>query len=107
MSDKIREMANDWDFSEEGRVRQSLRMKNYADFEISHGRIVVCDFVCPLAKTRRNFEPDIVIWMDTLKKGRFEDTNKIFERPTNVDFHIKEWNDENHLNIAKKIVSNV
>ena len=46
-ADIVREMANDWDFSPEGRIRQSLRMKNLADFEKSHGRIVICDFVCP------------------------------------------------------------
>ena len=39
-ADKLREMANDWDFSEEGRKRQSLRMRSFADFEKSHGRNV-------------------------------------------------------------------
>ena len=73
-ADKLREMANDWDFSEEGRKRQSLRMRNFADFEKSHGRNVVCDFVCPTRETRQNFNADIVIWMDTIKEGRYEDT---------------------------------
>ena len=45
-------MAGDWDFSEEARTRQSLRMKSIADFESSHGRIVICDFVCPTKETR-------------------------------------------------------
>ena len=35
-ADKVRGMAGDWDFSDEGRARQSLRMKTFADFESSH-----------------------------------------------------------------------
>ncbi len=102
-ADKVREMSNDWDFSDQGRKRQSNRMKTFADFEKLHGRYVVCDFVCPTRETRENFDADITIWMDTIKEGRFEDTNKLFERPKKVDFHIKDWNDKNHINIAYKI----
>ena len=71
-------MANDWDFSDEGRKRQSKRMRTFADFEKDNDRYVVCDFVCPTKETRENFDADIVIWMDTIKEGRFEDNNKIF-----------------------------
>lgn len=102
-ADKVREMANDWDFSDEGRERQSNRMKTFADFEKSHNRFVICDFVCPTKSTRANFNADIVIWMDTIKVGRFEDTNKLFQNPSNVDFHITEWNEKNHINIAHEI----
>lgn len=104
-ADKIRSMANDWDFSAEGRQRQSLRMKTFADYEKSHDRFVICDFVCPTRETRKNFNADIVIWMDTISEGRFEDTNRIFENPdlAEVDFHITEWNDKNHINIAYEI----
>lgn len=102
-ADKVREMANDWDFSDEGRERQSNRMKTFADFEKSHNRFVICDFVCPTKSTRANFDADIIIWMDTIKEGRFEDTNKLFQNPTNVDFHITEWNEKNHINIAHEI----
>ena len=102
-ADKVREMANDWDFSDEGRSRQSNRMKTFADFEKSHGRFVICDFVCPTKSTRENFDADITIWMDTITEGRFEDTNKIFQVPTNVTFHITEWNDKNHINLAHDI----
>jgi adenylylsulfate kinase len=106
-ADKLREMSNDWDFSIEGRVRQSMRMRTFADFEKSHGRFVVCDFVCPTKETRENFDPDILIWMDTIDEGRFEDTNKIFESPSKVDFHIKEWNNHNHKDVAKEILKRV
>ena len=106
-ADKVREMANDWDFSTEGRLRQSLRMKSFADFEKSHSRFVICDFICPTKETRDIFQPDIVIFMDTIKEGRFEDTNKIFEDPDSVDFHIKEWNETNHTTIANRILERV
>jgi adenylylsulfate kinase len=78
-------------------------MKTFANFEKSHGRYVICDFVCPTKATRKNFEADITIWMDTIQEGRFEDTNKIFQNPENVNFHIKEWNEKNHINIAHEI----
>ena len=106
-ADQVRKMANDWDFSPEGRIRQSLRMKNLADFEKSQGRIVICEFVCPTSETKKNFNPDITIWMNTIKSGRYEDTNKMFEEPTNVSFKITEMNDNNHEIISKQILNNV
>ena len=106
-ADKVREMANDWDFSSEGRTRQSLRMKSLADNESDNDRIVICDFICPTSETRKMFSPDIVIWLDTIKEGRFEDTNKLFEEPEEVDFRITEWNDKNHINIASEINKDV
>jgi adenylylsulfate kinase len=96
-------MANDWDFSPEGRLRQSMRMRTFADYEKNHGRIVICDFVCPTKDTQENFDPDVIVWMDTITEGRFEDTNKMFEKPSRADFHITEMNDQNHINIAEKL----
>tara|TARA_A100001388_G_scaffold124123_1_gene91652 strand:- start:3707 stop:4117 length:411 start_codon:yes stop_codon:yes gene_type:complete len=106
-ADIVREMANDWDFSPEGRIRQSLRMKNLADFEKNQGRIVICDFVCPTRETKKNFNPDITIWMNTIKSGRYEDTNKMFEIPSEVDYEIIEMNDTNHDIISTKILEDV
>ena len=106
-ADKVRGMAGDWDFSDDGRTRQSLRMKNLADFETSHNRFVICDFVCPTEETRNIFDPDILIWLDTIKEGRFEDTNKIFEEPSSSDFKIEEWNETNHITIAEELKNNV
>jgi len=87
-ADAVRKMANDWDFSPEGRIRQSMRMRTIADYEKSHNRTVICDFVCPTEETRKLFEPDTTIWVDTITQGRFEDTNKIFQTPSSVDIHI-------------------
>ena len=103
-ADKVREMANDWDFSSEGRGRQSKRMRVFADFEKEHGRFVVCNFVCPTKETRKNFDPDIVIWMDTINKGRFEDTNKMFIKPEKFDYHVTTKDAKNWaLKILKEI----
>ena len=70
-------------------------------------RCVVCDFICPTQKTRKTFDADIVIWMNTINNRRFEDTNTLFESPKKVGFLITEWNEQNHENIAKKILKNV
>ena len=103
-ADKVREMANDWDFSETARIRQANRMRCIADFEKKNGRLVICDFVCPTKETREKFNADIVIWMDTIGAGRFEDTNRLFQEPKKIDFHITEWNQTNHETIAEKIL---
>ena len=34
----------------------------------------------------------------------FEDTNKLFQNPEKVDFHITEWNEHNHDDVAKEIL---
>lgn len=78
-ADKVREQFNDWDFSEEGRLRQANRMKELCSGE----GIFIADFVAPTKKIRQIFDADLVIWMNTIEKGRFEDTNKIFESPNN------------------------
>jgi len=88
-ADEMRRMSNDWDFTKDGRKRQAARMKTIADFESRFGRTVICDFVCPTRLTRKSFAPDVVIWMDTIKEGRFEDTNKMFEEPNKYDYRIE------------------
>ena len=103
-ADKVREMANDWDFSSEGRDRQSKRMKALAQKALNEGKNVVVDFVCPTPKTREDFNADIVIWVDTIKKGRFEDTNEMFVKPNKIDFRVTEKNGEAWaIKIADKI----
>lgn len=87
-ADEIRKKYNDWDFSREGRIRQSLRM---AEFALkTQGDYVICDFVAPLPEMRHNFKADWVVWMDTIDSGRYEDTNKAFVPPEIYDFRITE-----------------
>jgi len=83
-ADEVRRMANDWDFTPEGRNRQAERMWTFSQFESKNGRTVICDFVCPTEKTREQFNPDYTIWMNTIEEGRFEDTNKMFEEPRGI-----------------------
>ena len=95
-ADDVRKKANDWDFSEEGRKRQSMRMASFAKKLKENGNYVVADFVCPTPEARILFPADFIIWVDTIKKGRFEDTNKMFVKPDKFNFHVtsqdaKKW----------------
>ena len=95
-ADEVRKAANDWDFSEEGRIRQSKRMADFAIKLKKNGNYVVADFICPTPEARELFPSDYVIWVDTIKEGRFDDTNKMFVKPDKYDFHVttqdaKKW----------------
>lgn len=87
-ADEVRKQADDWDFTDEGRVRQANRMKDLANEAVSKNRIVIADFICPTEQTRKDFDADYTIWMNTIKEGRFEDTNKMFQEPSLVDFKV-------------------
>jgi len=98
--DDIRKKYNDEDFSIKGRLRQSLRMRHLADGVVLAGRIVVVDFICPTQLTRDWFEADYTIWMDTIDKGRYNDTNIIFQKPEAVNYHVAEWFNDTHAQLA-------
>jgi adenylylsulfate kinase len=87
-ADEVRKEANDWDFSEEGRKRQSKRMADFALKLKEDGEYVVADFICPTPAARSLFPAEYVVWVDTIKEGRFEDTNKMFIKPDKFDFHV-------------------
>lgn len=103
-ADAIRTEYDDWDFSPEGRIRQALRMRYLADGVVKAGRIAVADFVCPTEKARQEFAPDFTVWMDTIKEGRFEDTNRMFEPPTNYNYHVAEWFDDTDKQLMEVIL---
>ena len=103
-ADEVRKEADDWDFSEEGRKRQSKRMADLANKKKQEGHYVIADFICPTPEARKLFPSDYIIWVDTIEKGRFEDTNKMFVEPKKFDCHVttqnaKEW--------AKQIAENI
>jgi adenylylsulfate kinase len=87
-ADNVRQEANDWDFSSEGRVRQANRMKSLSEKAVSEGRYAIADFVCPTPETRADFDADYVVWVDTIEEGRFEDTNKMFVPPAEYNFRV-------------------
>jgi len=87
-ADEIRRAANDWDFSEEGRKRQAKRMSEEALKIKSEGNNVIADFICPTPEARKFFPADYIVWVDTIKEGRFEDTNQMFVKPEKYNFHV-------------------
>lgn len=89
-ADDIRKKFNDWDFSQEGRIRQSMRMRELADK--SYADFVITDFVAPLPEMRYNYKADWTVWVDTIREGRYADTNKMFSEPDVYDFRITEQN---------------
>ena len=103
-ADKIRKELNDWDFSEKARLRQAKRMSELADKYIKEGHNVVADFICPTPEARKLFNADYIIWVDTIKKGRYEDTNAMFIKPEKFDFHVTS---QDAKNWAKKILEKI
>ena len=103
-ADEVRKEANDWDFSEEGRKRQSKRMADFAIKLKNEGNFVVADFICPTPEARRLFPADYIIWVDTIKEGRFDDTNKMFIKPDKFDFQVTT---QDAKNWASKIIKEI
>ena len=87
-ADEVRKEADDWDFSENGRKRQAKRMSDLAQKKKKEGNYVIADFICPTPAARSLFPADYVVWVDTIQKGRFEDTNQMFVKPEKYNFHV-------------------
>ena len=89
-NDEVRKAANDWDFSEEGRIRQAKRVADIAEKFKKEGNYeyLVADYICPTPKTRKLFNADYIVWINTIKEGRFDDTNKMFVKPEKFDFEV-------------------
>ena len=98
-ADQVRQHYDDWDFSLEGRLRQAQRMRYICDGIVRAGGTAIADFVCPTENARREFDADYTVWMDTIKEGRFEDTNKMFERPAQCDYHVAKWFNDTHTQL--------
>ena len=103
-ADEVRKEANDWDFSEEGRKRQAKRMAEMAEKYKQEGNNVVADFICPTPAARKLFNADYIIWVDTIKEGRFADTNAMFVKPEKYDYHVTT---QDAVNWASKIAKEI
>ena len=104
-ADEVRKEANDWDFSAEGRTRQAKRMWAKAKEFRDQGNHVVAGFVCPTPAARALFPADFIIWVDTIKEGRFDDTNKMFVKPEKYNYHVTTQDAKNWApKILKEIV---
>lgn len=100
-ADEVRTRYDDWDFTQGGRMRQAQRMRHLADGVVMAGKIAVADFVCPTENARAEFDPDFTVWLDTIKQGRFEDTNNIFQIPAEkVDYHVAKWFTDTHAQLV-------
>tara|TARA_B100001057_G_C22579168_1_gene844300 strand:+ start:42 stop:479 length:438 start_codon:yes stop_codon:yes gene_type:complete len=106
-ADEVRKKFNDWDFSLEGRIRQSNRMNELSDDEIKNNNNVITDFICPTKEARKRFKADYLIWMNTITKGRFDDTNKMFEEPekSEIDFEINELDADKYKYLIMRSIS--
>lgn len=107
-ADIIRKEANDWDFSDEGRIRQANRITDLANAATTD--YVIADFVAPFQESRSAFNADYTVWMDTIQTSRYEDTNAIFSRPnlTDTTFRVGEFNSDKVSSIvANKIVNDI
>ena len=104
-ADAVRTEYDDWDFTPEGRMRQAQRMRYLADGIVKAGRICVADFVAPTPQARDEFGADYVVWMDTIKEGRFEDTNKMFVtlEKDQYDYHVAEWFNDTHIQLVEVV----
>ena len=107
-ADEVRKEANDWDFSEEGRKRQAKRMSDFALKLKIGGNNVIADFICPTPEARKLFPADYIVWVDTIKSGRFDDTNKMFVKPEKFDFQVtsqnaKEWSEKIFIDLNKNV----
>ena len=103
-ADEVRKAANDWDFSEEGRVRQAKRMAHAALKLKNEGHYVIADFIAPTPEARKLFPADYKVWVDTIKEGRFDDTNQMFVKPKTFDYHVTTQDAKNWaLKIVKEI----
>ena len=105
-ADEIRTQFNDWDFSEDGRLRQAIRMSQLAAMDIFDGwQHTICDFVAPTEEIRELFDADYIIWVDTITEGRFEDTNKLFEPPESYDVRVTEQEAERWADMIAKDIN--
>lgn len=79
----------DLGFEYADRLIQAQRMGALSDVLNEQGLDTIADFVCPTDHARDQFGEGFYIWVDRIKEGRFEDTNKLFQAPEKYDLRIE------------------
>lgn len=90
-ADEVRSTVNsDLSFTPADRIEQARRMGEMARLIAKQNVApVIVDFICPTEETREAFgDADILVWVDRVKEGRFENTNKIWEEPRIFDIRV-------------------
>ena len=104
-ADDVRQQFMDYDFSEEGRWRQAVRMQTLCDMALIWNDYAIADFICPTTKTRNLFNPNYTIWIDTLKKSVYPDTNALFQPPSYYDYRItRKHSFEKHARVIAAVL---
>ena len=103
-ADVVRAVANDWDFSELGRMRQAARMNELADEAEKQYEMVVCSFIAPTKRLRKAFKSDLLIHCNGLPMRKYESTDKIYEPPENADLVYTRSNSTGQIN---KIINEI
>jgi adenylylsulfate kinase len=78
-------------FTHEHRIEHARRMGWLCDQVVATGGVAIADFVCPTEETRAAFfagGPGVLVFVDRIGAGRFEDTNKLFVPPDRRDLHV-------------------
>jgi adenylylsulfate kinase len=102
-ADEVRKEINkDLGFSLQDRIEQARRMGVLCDIAGRQGAHVIADFVCPTEETRQAFNADFVVWVDRIKTGRYEDTNKLFVPPKKYNARIQS-NDIIHVYVKELV----
>jgi cytidyltransferase-like protein len=81
-------LSRDLGFSHEDRIEHARRMGWMCDRVVEAGGAAIADFICPTKETRAAFGPAFTIWVDRIRAGRFEDTNRLFTAPACFDFRV-------------------
>jgi len=102
-ADEIRQLTNNWDFSEEGRILQAHTLRRLADK--APNDVIVVDFIAPLAQQRAIFKPHFIIWVDTIGSSQYTDTDSVFESPAHVDYYISDWDEKHEENILELLLN--
>jgi cytidyltransferase-like protein len=81
-------LSQDLGFSHEDRIEHARRMGWMCDRVVEAGGTAIADFICPTEETRAAFGPAFTIWVDRIRAGRFDDTNRLFAAPAQFDLRV-------------------